>query len=405
MLFLLNERAGIIQGMFGVTSEIPTGLMELEENDEISPVGWEISEKELHTSHDSEFSRFVKETRLPFDTNLNVCSRAILGKKLIYVSDVDAENHPDREMARRFGTTTFAAIPVIAKDIVIGVVIVDNNLTGSRISEDDLSFLQLLINQAATAIENSMLYNRIEDVNKEFQEIQERLIQGEKLAALGEMAASIAHELKGPLVSIGGFARRLERKLSPDSSERSYAATIFRESVRLERMLTDTLFFSKKAAITCAPCFIDDVVEESLAIVTNSLEEKNIRIKTRYNKNTPPIRGDFKQLKQVFINLFSNAGEAMKDGGTLRIIISQTHLDGENAVSVTISDTGGGIPLDVLNNIFNPFFTTKDSGTGLGLPISNRIVLNHGGKIIVNNRVGIGAQFKVILPVSPATEH
>jgi signal transduction histidine kinase len=117
----------------------------------------------------------------------------------------------------------------------VGLVIVDNHLTKKNITRDDLRFLQLLLNQAGIAIENSMLYSRIEDANRDFREVQQRLIQGEKLAAIGEMAASIAHELKGPLVSIGGFARRLEQRSAPDSTEWKYAYTIAREVDRLEK--------------------------------------------------------------------------------------------------------------------------------------------------------------------------
>jgi signal transduction histidine kinase len=163
-------------------------------------------------------------------------------------------------------------------------------------------------------------------------------------------------------------------------------------------MLTDTLFFSKKATICYAPCNINKIVEESLAILSTSLEERKIRVKMRLCPEIASFLGDSQQLKQVFINLFSNAGEAMKDGGTLSITVASTKLDGDNALSVKVSDTGGGIPVEILHDIFNPFFTTKECGTGLGLPISNRIVTNHGGRILVCNRPGIGAQFKVILP-------
>jgi signal transduction histidine kinase len=319
------------------------------------------------------------------------------------VSDVTREKRIDQELVDRFGITEFAAVPLMVKDEAVGLVIVDNHLTKKNITRDDLRFLQLLLNQAGIAIENSMLYSRIEDANRDFREVQQRLIQGEKLAAIGEMAASIAHELKGPLVSIGGFARRLEQRAAPDSTEWKYAYTIAREVDRLEKMLTDTLFFSKKATITCSPCNINAIISESMAILAGSFEERNIKVKLRSHPGVGTFYGDFLQLKQVFINLFANASEAMKNGGTLYVTVAPARLDGADALYVKILDTGGGIPLEILNNIFNPFFTTKESGTGLGLPISHRIVANHGGKILVYNRIGVGAQFKVILPIHPKT--
>lgn len=401
MLFLVNERAGIIQGMQGVTSETSMGIKTMDEAETLIPTRWEIPEEEMTMQRDSSFSRLVKETRLPLDKSLNISSRAVLEKKLIYLSDAGKEKHTDRNFIKRFGLKEFSAAPLMVKGGSVGLVIVDNPLTGRPISRDDLRFLQLLMNQAGTAIENSMLHSRIEDAHRDFREIQQRLIQGEKLAAIGEMAASIAHELKGPLVSIGGFARRLERKFPADSKERKYTETIVREVGRLEKMLTDTLFFSKRTTICHVPCNINTIIEESLAILSSSLEEKRIKVKMRLYPKISSFCGDFQQLKQVFINLFSNAGEAMKKGGTLTVTVAPVRLDGVPAVSVTVSDTGGGIPLEILNDIFNPFFTTKEWGTGLGLPISHRIVTSHGGKILVHNRPGVGAQFKVILPVHP----
>jgi two-component system sensor histidine kinase HydH len=404
MLFLVNERAGVIQGMMGVTNYSSRNIFMAGEEDNPMSARWEFSGECLASQPDSEFSRKVKEARMPLDKSLNISSRAILEKKLIHVSDAAKEKRIDRDFVKRFGITEFAALPLMAKEEVVGLVIVDNPLTGKNITRGDLRFLQLLLNQTGTAIENSMLYSRIEDAHRDFREVQQRLIQGEKLAAIGEMAASIAHELKGPLVSIGGLARRMERKLPADSSEWKYAETIAREAARLEKMLTDTLLFSKKATICYVPCNINVIIEESLAVVSRLLEEKNIKVRLRSHPDVGPFNGDFLQLKQVFINLFTNAAEAMKNGGTLSISIAPARLDGADALYVKVLDTGGGIPLEILNNIFNPFFTTKDYGTGLGLPISHRIVANHGGKILVYNRIGVGVQFKVVLPVNPPKE-
>jgi two-component system sensor histidine kinase HydH len=402
MLFLVNERAGVIQGMLGVNSETSRGVIRTaEEGGDLLSARWEISGEDLEKQQNSEFSRRVKESRLPLDKNLNLSSTAIIEKRLIHVNDVSREKRIDQEFVERFGITEFASVPLMVKDEAVGLVIVDNPLTRKNITRDDLRFLQLLLNQAGIAIENSMLYSRIEDANRDFREVQQRLIQGEKLAAIGEMAASIAHELKGPLVSIGGFARRLEQKFTPDSTEWKYADTIAREVDRLEKMLTDTLFFSKKTTITCSPCNINAIISESLAILAGSFEERNIKVKVRFHPGVESFYGDFLQLKQVFINLFANASEAMKNGGSLSVTVAPARLEGEDALYVKILDTGGGIPLEILNNIFNPFFTTKEYGTGLGLPISHRIVVNHGGKILVYNRIGVGAQFKVILPIRP----
>ena len=319
---------------------------------------------------------------------------------MIFVPDVTKEKRVDQSIIKEFGISSFATAPLIAKGEVVGVVLVDNALSNKPISEDDLRFLQLFTNQAGMAIENSMLYNRIEDTNRSLREAQERLIQGERLATIGEMAAGIAHELKNPLVSIGGFARRLQNKLPSGTAEREYAETIVHEVRRLEKMLTEILAFSKKTTICYTQCDINDIIGDALAIVAPTFEENRIRVVRHSADGILPFLGDCQQLMQVFLNLFWNAQEAMKSGGQLEISVAATRLNGQKAVSVKVSDAGGGIQPEVLLNIFNPFYTTKETGTGLGLPIANRIVTNHGGKIRVNNHLGVGAEFNVILPLT-----
>jgi PAS domain S-box-containing protein len=400
MLFLLNERAGVMQGMLGVTRETSQGVITAtEEDEEILAGRWDLAEEEMARQRDSEFSCRVRGSRLKLNRQENVSSRAVLEKRLIFVPDVGEEKGVDHEIITKFGIKSFATTPLMAKEQVVGVVLVDNGLSGRPISEDDLRLFQLFINQAGMAIENSMLYNRIEDANRSLREAQEQLIQGERLATIGEMAASIAHELKNPLVSIGGFARRLEKKLPTASMERDYAATIVHEVKRLEKMLSEILDYSKKSVICYAHCSITDIVEDALTIVAPMLEDSRIKVNRSYPDKIFTFLGDAPQLKQVFLNLFFNAQEAMKIGGQLDISISATKLNGRNAISVKIADSGGGIQPEGIHNIFNPFYTTKETGTGLGLPIANRIVMNHGGKIGVVNHAGVGVEFNVIIPI------
>ena len=399
MLFLINQRSGMMQGMLGVTRETAQGLINpVAELEDIQASRWDISEDDMARQRDAEFSTQVRARRLELNRSLNVASRAVLDKKTIFVPDTTREKRLDRDFVRDFGISSFAVAPLMAKEQVVGVVVVDNGQSGKPISRDDLRFLQLFTNQAGMAIENSMLYNRIEDTNRNLREAQERLIQGERLATIGEMAAGIAHELKSPLVSIGGFARRLEKKLPAGSAESEYADTIVREVQRLEKMLSDILSFTRKTTICYTHCNINEIIEDSLAIAAMALEESNIKVVKRFPRNVITFLADCQQLKQVFINLLFNAQEAMKQGGTINITVAPAKLGGINAVSVKIADSGGGIPLEALHNIFNPFYTTKETGTGLGLPIANRIVTNHGGKIQVSNKLGVGVEFNVILP-------
>ncbi|QWV93286.1 GAF domain-containing protein [Geomonas oryzisoli] len=395
MLFLSNERSGSLVGMLGVTSEnAPPLPMPQGGGDDLLSSRWDITEAEMAAQRESEFSRQVQGKRLELDPTLNIASQAVLERRLIYIPEETGIGADTAAVSR----TALAASPLIAHGQTVGVVLVDNALTLSPITQEHLRFLQLFTNQAGMAIENSMLYNRIEDAHRQLSEAQESLLQKERLATIGEMAAGIAHELKGPLVSIGGFAGRLARKLPAESDERASADLIVREVVRLEGILSEILLFSKKTTICYTRCNIVDIVNETLAMTAPTVEEKQIEISTKFPRQRQLLLGDCQQLKQVFINIIQNSIEAMAPGGQLSIQVHPAELDGKEAISVKIVDTGGGIPLEQLNNIFTPFFTTKQTGTGLGLPIANRIITNHGGKIQVVNHPGIGAEFRILLP-------
>ena len=220
----------------------------------------------------------------------------------------------------------------------------------------------------------------------------------EKLATVGEMSASIAHELKNPLVSVGGFARRLTRSLEPGSPGQKYAEIIQQETERLEKMLDNILSFSKQRMLCIREYRLEEVLDKTLTLEGDNLNQAGISLELQLDDNLPLMQGDAEQLEQVFINLITNARQVMRNGGTLQISGRHCRLRGEPAVRVEIQDSGGGIPPKLMRNIFNPFFSTKEEGTGLGLPISHRIIEHHQAEIEAINTTS-GACFSVILPV------
>jgi signal transduction histidine kinase len=393
ILFLVNERSEALQGMFAVQRDSMAPVSYAPDSGE-----WSISEEEMALHLDSALSRRVRSCRLELSRGKGAVFRAVADRKVVKVSGPGGKDSTDPELVAFFGDNPFAIMPLREKGRVVGLVLLDNPVSGREISRDDLRLLKLFSNSAGVAIENLMLFTRLEEANRKLNEAQEQLMHGERLATIGEMSAGIAHELKGPMVSIGGFARRLARSVREGSPEAQYVSTIIEEGQRLENMLSDILSFSKKTTICYERCAIIDVVESALAIVAHALEKNRIRLVKSYPRKQPYLYGDCQQLKQVFINLFHNAQEVMPDGGELRVGISTTLFGGEKVMVVKVADTGSGIPVGLLNNIFSPFYTTKKSGTGLGLPIASRIVSNHGGKLRVRNRSGGGAEFTVILP-------
>jgi len=300
------------------------------------------------------------------------------------------------------GEEEFAAVPLIAKDKVISLVVVDNKFTGRPIKQEDLRFLMMFANQAGLAMESAMAYSNLERANRELKETQDRLIQSEKLAALGEMSASIAHEIKNPLTVIGGFASRLVRKQG-EGDESRYARIIRDEARRLEKILGEVLDFSREMSPNFQLYDLNAICEETLLMYEDDLKEKGISFRLELAPETCNVMMDPQQIKQAIINIISNSEQAMENSGGKELTVKTSLDKGAGQAVVAISDTGGGIPADQLDNVFNPFFTTKVKGTGLGLAITNKIIKNHGGEIQVINKEKIGATFILRLPYHDET--
>jgi signal transduction histidine kinase/putative methionine-R-sulfoxide reductase with GAF domain len=304
-------------------------------------------------------------------------------------------SHPD----------SFVAVPLVIKGEARGAIYVDNQFRERPMTDEDIQVLTMFASKASLAMENASLYESLERALHDVRSTQDRLVQSEKLMALGEMAAKIAHEIKNPLTVIGGFARRIARPAGgaaqePHSTAR-YAQIILKEVQRLERIVQQTLYFSREVVPALRSVDLNSEVRDVLAMFREEMEEARITTVADLSPNVPVISVDPDQLRQVLWNLVSNAVQAMEGSGVLTVATRPARPAEGVGVVFQVGDTGGGIPHDVVHNIFNPFFTTKAKGTGLGLPIVHAIVEKHGGTIHLDNREGQGVTFSVFLPVFP----
>lgn len=397
VLFLRNEKSDVLQGMLGVTRNNSENLQIIGGQDTLDS-RWDISDETISQQRSTEFCLQVRLTRIEIDGVCPLINQIIAERTVSHSNDTLCLKCNACRFIRMLCGDDFAAAPLVAREKTIGMIVVDNPDSGQEISSNNLHFLQLFANQAGMAIENSMLYNRIEDAHLNLKEARERLLHGERLAAIGEMAANVAHELKNPLVTIGGFAGRLLKALPPETREHQYADTIVSEVSRLEKMLAEILAFSRKPTICFNACNLEEIIRECLTSCTTTFEDHSISVSFASLPKPLIVSGDAHQLKQVFLNLILNACDAMPEGGKLCLNINEAVRDKRFAVT-TIEDCGGGIPKEMLSQIFNPFFTTKHHGTGLGLAIANRIILNHLGSIEVQN-TRHGAVFTIMLPLA-----
>jgi signal transduction histidine kinase len=184
-----------------------------------------------------------------------------------------------------------------------------------------------------------------------------------------------------------------------EHTEDKYIDIILKEASRLEKILNEILNYVKESPSISETCIINDFLDEILYLLSTDTSWEQVSIVKHFDTMVPPIPCDNQQLKQVFINIFMNAHEAMNGHGKLTIKTARTSYNNQPFVSISITDTGGGINPAVIDNVFNPFFTTKERGTGLGLAISNKIITNHHGHIDIENTAGKGVTFIVHLPL------
>lgn len=228
---------------------------------------------------------------------------------------------------------------------------------------------------------------------QELKKTQEDLVQAAKLAAIGELASNVAHEINNPLTSILGYAELL-REESDLSGVLRDIEIIEKESLRARDIVHQLLEFSRKRALSMEMVKINSILKDVIGLVSIQLKDTKIKIMESYG-DIPLIEGDANQLKQVFLNIINNAIFALQDEGVLEI---STYSKQDN-IYITISDTGKGIPKEIMSRLFEPFFTTKkEKGTGLGLSISYKIVQSHNGRIEVESEENKGSKFTVILP-------
>jgi signal transduction histidine kinase len=240
----------------------------------------------------------------------------------------------------------------------------------------------------------------LEEANKTLRDTQAQLIQASKMAAMGQFGAGVAHELNQPLAGISGYTDLLLLKMEEDSPQWRYAKKIEDQVTRMTKIINNLRTFARQSKFEYAEVDINQPIDDALMLLGEQLRSHNIKVKRDLTPDLPKVHADANQLEQVFLNLISNAKDAMDIQGSGTLTIHSTAGAETDFVEVYVSDTGTGMETDTINDIFNPFFTTKDvgKGTGLGLSISLGIIEDHCGKIEVYSRRNRGTVFRVALP-------
>jgi two-component system NtrC family sensor kinase len=254
--------------------------------------------------------------------------------------------------------------------------------------------------QGALAVENSRLYEGVKQQMTELKQTQAQLVQSTKLAAIGELAANIAHEINNPLTTVLGFASFIAERLKPEDPMREELTLIQDEASRARDIVRDLLQFSRQRDFMPETANLNHVLDQVVTMVRRQGAFGIVSVAEEYAPDLPTVEVDVSRIKQVFLNIINNAVYVMPNGGTLTVRTKADH----RGVRVELEDTGPGIAPEHRDRIFDPFFTTKPevSGTGLGLSVSLGIVQSHGGTIDVQSAPGQGATFTIKLPARAA---
>jgi signal transduction histidine kinase len=286
------------------------------------------------------------------------------------------------------------SVPFISKGQLIGIINLSHKFNRDIYSHEDIELLSTLANQTAVAVENARLY---EDLKKSKSYIR----RADRLASLGTLTAGLAHEIRNPLVAIKTLTQLLPERLDDEEFRSNFLQIASGEVDRISSLVTELLDFARPSDPKLDLEDVNTILDGMILLVSTETKKKQINITKNYASDLPPVQVDREQIKQVFLNILLNAIEATRENGKIDVKTrSFIKPGGEPYVQIEFTDTGSGIPEEYMEDIFNPFFTTKSTGSGLGLSISNQIVQDHRGYIHVESQLSKGSSFFINLPVN-----
>ncbi|OQY49569.1 MAG: hypothetical protein B6240_03070 [Desulfobacteraceae bacterium 4572_87] len=352
-------------------------------------------------------SRFVENGRI----KTRELGQGFLGKSLLtsetkVVTDPSNLDDPCAELFAEEGIKSAIYVPLVSKGEPVGAMVISSQST-LDLSNDYLEFLSAIGNQIGVAIEKAGLYENLKNAYQELKEAQEQVIAQEKLASLGKLSATIAHEINNPLAAVLTYNRLMIKqnrngRLTPERKDdiARYLDIMASETARCGEIVKNLLAFSRQSKINIESRNIKEIVDRTLTLLSHDLEMKGVQVVKHMSSHLPQVQCDFKQIQQALLNVIGNASEAMVEGGVLTMS-AKCSTEGRN-MEIKITDTGCGIPKTHLKSIFEPFFTTKEEGKGVGLGLSvvYGIVTRHQGTIEVESEPEEGTTFTIRLPLA-----
>jgi len=360
----------------------------------------------LRDDHDGYRLQAVAGTRTAdhvparLDEGTPLVSRLKLHPQRIITDEEVAER--DRRVAQDIAQLGAAlVVPMTFERQLSGILALGRKQSGEFYSSEDLQLLRTLTNQGAVAVENARSYRALVSANEQLRAAQSRLIETERLAAIGELSAAVAHGIRNPVAGIRAAAQLAGLEIAADHPLSENLADIIEEADKLDASIKGLLDFAKPFEPRPAPCQVGTIVARALASLRSQISAQGIVVDTAIDPQLPEAHLDAVQIEQVLLCLLSNAVEVMPGGG--RLTVTGRLTDDHRRIRIEVIDTGPGIPPGQRPRLFKLFFTTKPTGTGFGLAVAKKIVDRHGGTIAAESEPGEGSRFVVELPLTPGT--
>jgi len=385
-----NSVQGIIKGLLGLRSDLSHRLLETHgEFGEIAIAINGMAQSLMNTrSHTEIIMESMLDGIITIDneekiTTINNAAMRIMGLNQEVIGNNYGSLFPDR-----------AKFPSV---------LLETFNTGKNFIGYEVDFARSDGTVVPISVSTSMLYNNKDILGVvivfkdlvEHRAFEDRVRRVDRLAAVGELAAGVAHEIRNPLAAISGSVQILVDELPKDHSSRVFGDVVLKEVDRLNVIIEDLLYFAKPSKNHVAWVNPNELVSDSLSLLLPSLKKELVVLESKFDPSIQLISVDAELIKQVMVNLLLNALQALPPEGGKIIVITKTAMEG---IEIIVKDSGKGIDPESLSRIFDPFFTTKDTGTGLGLAVSNKIVEIHRGYIRVESKVGFGSTFTICLP-------
>ncbi len=357
------------------------------------------------TGFEGKVPEAVTNYKVSLDRLSNILARVTNTGRSEYVPEVkNSSLRKENIMLTLSKPTSAYVVPLITRSKVIGVIATDA-VDGKGVPKETRETLEVFAPQIAIAIENARLYRKLQEQMKELKQSHALLSRSQKFSFLGNLAARLAHEIKNPMTAIGTFIQMMPQKYHDEEFRENFHNIAMEETHRINNLITELLDLVKKRESNFELNNLHDLIDKMILLISPQSNAKKIEVSRRFDPNIGQVWMDSEKMKEVVLNLLSNAAEFTPEGGKIEFVTTHCIEKGKPAtICIEIKDNGPGIPQSMIDNVFDPYFTTKHrssmhNGTGLGLFIAYQNMQDHNGNIEVKSKVNEGSAFTLTLPV------